>query len=903
MTRALTLLLMGALLTVWPAAGATRYVAKGGRHQAPYTTWANAATAILHAVIAAAPGDTVLVSNGVWDCNTDVLKTLTIRSVAGAWATVLDGGRRGTVLFVQDPDGKTRIEGFTIQNGISSFGAGVCFNFTSSLGGSVRDCIFQNNIGNFFEFGGGGSAIYAGNGTITVERCTFIDNQNLYVGDAIVVAGGTVAHVRHCEFREHNGVGVFSNWGEASLENCLVHHNISSGGTVTYADLLGCTIVSNTAKYGGVKSGGILQLANSIVYANKPSNFYNSSGEPITRALHCVSVPQLAGAGCTNAPPAFLSWAGDFRVTNSACVNTGSNIVTVADVTVVRTALFDFGSADFMTPGAWNNLTDGLAGVAYSNVIDTTGATTAWSLAIADGFDNIHTDGVVASDCYPATAQRDSFGANAPSFDIRKVAAFAVHGLAQTTLYELTFFASQDGDFELHNTLFTCNGGVFSDYLTPDDNTSNCVTMAGCTADSNGVLHVDVYAVSGGDAMLGVLQIVEGVPSYVCPLWTETDLAGTNRILYDVTDIGAYEFTSNLAPRAAISAPGLVSPTNYMYAVPYGRVGIPVTLLGTGSDSEGSITDYAWNFGDGVTTNGPALTNVVHAYASQDMFPVTLTVRDDAGAAGIATYGIQIGAAVPLAPANFAGASDAPATVHLTWQTTNNNQTGFVLERARVLYDTIVDNTDTRVTFYYDPSRGTKWSTATTFPRYYGSDYAFVNRAAGDGNAISTATYTPGLDSVGVYTVYLWYPVRNTMPRGLAVKVNAATSVTLFPDARYNGGQWYALGAFTMDAGATVVISGGGTYGVVVADAMRFVRRDGFVPVAQLGADARQCVDTTAVANVTYLYRVVATNQHGASPPSNEVFVEVLPEPLLPLLAPVALWVVCRRRLSAGRYA
>jgi len=44
-------------------------------------------------------------------------------------------------------------------------------------------------------------------------------------------------------------------------------------------------------------------------------------------------------------------------------------------------------------------------------------------------------------------------------------------------------------------------------------------------------------------------------------------------------------------------------------------------------DREGSIESYVWNFGDGTTKTGVAVT---HSYANQGIYPVTLTVTDNA---------------------------------------------------------------------------------------------------------------------------------------------------------------------------------------------------------------------------------------------------------------------------------
>jgi PKD repeat protein len=56
----------------------------------------------------------------------------------------------------------------------------------------------------------------------------------------------------------------------------------------------------------------------------------------------------------------------------------------------------------------------------------------------------------------------------------------------------------------------------------------------------------------------------------------------------------------------------------------------PFTFQAAASDN-GSITDYLWSFGDGTATNGLALTNVVHTYTNDGVFPVTVKVTDNSG--------------------------------------------------------------------------------------------------------------------------------------------------------------------------------------------------------------------------------------------------------------------------------
>jgi hypothetical protein len=110
---------------------------------------------IQKAISAAANGDTVLVSSGTYRENIDFSgKAITVTSVSGAGATVIDGGASANpVVTFQSHEGlSSELTGFTIRNGAASFGSGIYLLGASAT--IVNNYFYGNNLRRRWVWGG-----------------------------------------------------------------------------------------------------------------------------------------------------------------------------------------------------------------------------------------------------------------------------------------------------------------------------------------------------------------------------------------------------------------------------------------------------------------------------------------------------------------------------------------------------------------------------------------------------------------------------------------------------------------------------------------------------------------------------------------------------------------------------
>ena len=237
----------------------------------PFANWATAATNIQQAVNAAAPGNEVVVTNGIYGA-VNVDKPLLLRSVNGPRVTIIDPARLGRCAWLTDG---TSLTGFWLRHGAADI------------------------------FGGG---VFCTSSNVFLANCMITDN-SVYTNDNGVASG--------------SGGGVYGG----TLYNCLVASNSAAavGGGAIASTLYNCTVTGNHAdRYGG----GVYSSAatNSIVYSNTAVLPYDNYD--LAQFDHCCTAPiPTNGVGNITNAPQFVNYAGgDLRQNGvSPCIDAGDN--------------------------------------------------------------------------------------------------------------------------------------------------------------------------------------------------------------------------------------------------------------------------------------------------------------------------------------------------------------------------------------------------------------------------------------------------------------------------------------------------------------------------------------------------------------------------------------------------
>jgi hypothetical protein len=346
----------------------------------PYIVWSTAATNIQDAVDSSTNGDQVLVTNGVYRGAVATTNAITIRSVNGAAVTFIDGNYTNSCVILADG---AALNGFTVTNGYSWYGAGVRCASTNVL---VSDCLVVSNV----SCGNVAGGVYSGtvsNCTLSYNTCRTINGlgsgggagssvlYNCILYGNLAGAGGAAVSstLFRCVLRDNQ-----ANAGGATyacvLNNCLVLNNstfydyridnCAYGGGLYGSTATNCTIVGNTSSQSRAMypSGGgafISTLMNCIVYGNKYGSGAVDNWSGCNISSTCTTpLPSDGANNFTNAPLFVNQSGGDFHLqSTSPCINAGDN----AYVTVtndfdgnprIKGGTVDVGAYEFQNPSS-----------------------------------------------------------------------------------------------------------------------------------------------------------------------------------------------------------------------------------------------------------------------------------------------------------------------------------------------------------------------------------------------------------------------------------------------------------------------------------------------------------------------------------------------------------------------
>jgi hypothetical protein len=288
MTISFGFVLVCAALPALPLHAATLYVWQDSPSAGPpYGTWATAAHGIQDAVDAAQPGDTVLVTNGVYATGgravygtmtnrVTVDRPVTLTSINGPESTIIQGAKGtngynsdGAVRCVYLASGAT-LSGMTLTNGATNTrdldnapnrdleragsGGGLWCESSNAV---ATNCVFTGNS----AWQGGGA--YGG----TLSHCILIGNAAGLTGGG--ARGGTLNGCTLASNSANSGGGACS----ATLKDCLLNGNSGwmAGGGATDCTLTNCTVMGGyTWYFGGGVSGGALD--NCVLVGNTASS-------------------------------------------------------------------------------------------------------------------------------------------------------------------------------------------------------------------------------------------------------------------------------------------------------------------------------------------------------------------------------------------------------------------------------------------------------------------------------------------------------------------------------------------------------------------------------------------------------------------------------------------------------
>jgi PKD repeat protein len=616
-------------------AATTRYVWRNNPNTPvpPYDGgWQSAATNIQDALDVAVDGDTVLVTNGVYNAGGRVapgdttLKTrasvtnaVTLVSVNGPEVTLIVGQPHPVATGLGDTAVRgvylptnSVLSGFTVTNGFtrsgttataSYFGGGIRCEGVGSL---VTNCVV---VGNSAATRGGG--VYGG----TVNDCAIVTNAVL--GGSTSAGGGGVhsASVRQSLLERNVASGTSTDGGGAHtcvISESTLRSNVAgkNGGGAYSGTLVSCTVESNRAAQQGGGAHSTLVVTNSLIRWNTAvqngGGLYKGAVTDSVIASNTVTGTSYDGGGYWGDTAANDRLVACLIVGNSARNGGGVYTAVLSNCVVQANRALGTTAATGSGGGYYVNVAAGYQ-VFNTRFLDNE-ANYQGGGAYQGKFFNCVFSGnraAQAGGAYLATGYQ--------------LNSCSVMGNTATNLYGGTFNGTISNSIVMANAAVTSpnySGGTFrhscADPLpTGAGNTNLNPLVSG---------YCDPHLLPGSPLI--------GVGAVNAWMANATDLDGDARVSAGLVDIGADQFTgSTLEGALEVS---IVAVTN-VWAVNW-----PNSLR---AEATGKVKWIAWSFGDGATAGD--VNPVTHSFAAPGPYTVTVTVSNETHSA-TATYAITV---------------------------------------------------------------------------------------------------------------------------------------------------------------------------------------------------------------------------------------------------------------------
>ena len=306
-THLFQLMIAGFLLLAINASATVLYVDLNNTSPAsPYTDWSTAAVTIQDAIDAAADGDQILVTNGVYQTGGRVVhgsltnrvavdKALTVQSVNGPDMTVIQGeplmseaGVSARCVYLTN---NAMLSGFTLTNGAASdmgdwdfdeSGGGVWCEDSSAV---VTNCIITGNS----AYANGGGACGG-----TLVGCTLLNNWSEYFG-----GGACGSSLNNCAL-DNNYAMTGGGADSGTLDTCTISDNTATwGGGINDCTAVHCTLTGNSSAYGGGANAS--HLDDCALTGNQASNGGGADGGTVTGCTLSANFASNSGGGAESA--------------------------------------------------------------------------------------------------------------------------------------------------------------------------------------------------------------------------------------------------------------------------------------------------------------------------------------------------------------------------------------------------------------------------------------------------------------------------------------------------------------------------------------------------------------------------------------------------------------------------